>query len=166
MRTGSTEERPHLRHLHHRPIVTECPTAPESGGGTFPVGSGYTTYNHNQLLAGHWVRTISPKVLNDVIFSYNHSRALASVPTNKSSPSALGFTNVTPDDPGGVAPPIMYTADFTLGPPPFGPTTVTDRTFQVQDILNWTKGPWDKVRRRYSLRRQRLQFRLLQQRRL
>jgi hypothetical protein len=111
-----------------------------NGGGTFPVGSGYTTTKRFQFVAGHWARTISPKILNDVIFSYNHARALAGVPTDKTSPSALGFTNVTPDDPGGVAPPIMYTADFTLGPPPFGPTTVTDRTFQVQDILNWTKG--------------------------
>ena len=110
------------------------------GAGTFPVGSGNTDTQRRQFLAGHWTRTVSPKVLNEVIFSCNFSRGLVGVPTDKTSPSALGFTNVTPDDPGGVAPPIMYTANFTLGPLPYAPTTITDRTFQVQDTFNWSKG--------------------------
>jgi hypothetical protein len=111
-----------------------------SAGGTLPVGSGSTSDYHNQFLTGHWTRTLSSNLLNELIFSYNRSYTLASVPTDKTSPAALGFTNVTPDDAAGVAPPIMYTADFTIGPPPGGPTTYADRTFQLQDTFSWTRG--------------------------
>jgi hypothetical protein len=121
-------------------IDEQTSNVPIGSGGTLPVGSGYTTTTHHQFVAGHWVRTISPTLLNEVVFSYNRAHNLAGVPTDKTSPSALGFTNVSPDDPAGVAPPIMYTADFTTGPPAFGPTTVIDQTFQLQDTFNWTKG--------------------------
>jgi Carboxypeptidase regulatory-like domain len=111
-----------------------------SAGGTLPVGSGSASDYHNQFLTGHWTRTISSNLLNELIFSYNRAYSLVSVPTDHTSPSQLGFTNVTPDDPAGVAPPIMYTADFTTGPPPGGPTTYADRTFQLQDTFSWLHG--------------------------
>jgi Carboxypeptidase regulatory-like domain len=113
---------------------------PISSGGTFPAGSGAASTYHNQFLTGHWTRTISPNLLNEFIFSYNRAYTLASVPTDHTSPADLGFTNVTPDDPAGVAPPVMFTADFNVGPPPGGPTTYEDRTFQFQDTFSWTKG--------------------------
>jgi hypothetical protein len=111
-----------------------------SAGGTLPVGSGSTSHFRNQFVTGHWTRTISPNLLNEFIFSYNRAYSLVSAPTDHTSPSDLGFTNVTPDDAAGVAPPIIYTADFTIGPPPGGPTTYHDRTFQFQDNLSWTRG--------------------------
>ena len=111
-----------------------------SAGGTLPVGSGSSTNYRDQFLTSHWTRTINSNLLNELIFSYNRAYSLASVPTDHTSPAELGFSNVTPDDPAGVAPPIMYTADFTTGPPPGGPTTTADRTFQLQDTFSWTKG--------------------------
>ncbi len=113
---------------------------PIGTGGTVPAGSGSTSTFRGQFLTGHWTRTLSANLLNEFIFSYNRSYTLASVPTDHTSPSALGFTNVVPDDPAGVAPPVLYTADFNLGPPPGGPTTYADRTFQYQDTFSWTKG--------------------------
>ncbi len=111
-----------------------------SAGGTLPVGSGSTNHNRSQFLTSHWTRTISPNLLNEFIFSYNRFHSLTSFPTDHTSPAELGFTNVTPDDSAGVAPPIMYTVNFTTGPPPGGPTTFADRTFQFQDTFSWTRG--------------------------
>jgi hypothetical protein len=121
-------------------IDQQTKALPISSGGTFPVGSGADTNFRSQLAAGHWTRTFSSNLLNEFTFSYNRGYTLASIPTDHTSPSDLGFTNVTPDDSAGVAPPVIYTVDFNLGPPPGGPTTYEDRTFQFQDTFSWTKG--------------------------
>jgi hypothetical protein len=113
---------------------------PISTGGTFPAGAGSNSNYRSQFATGHWTRTFSPNLLNEFIFSYNRGYTLASVPTDHTSPADLGFTNVTPDDSAGVAPPLMFTSDFYLGPPSGGPTTYQDRTFQFQDTFSWTKG--------------------------
>ena len=113
---------------------------PTSNGGTFPIGSGAVSHYRNQLLTSHWTRTFSSNLLNEFIFSYNRAYSQVSVPSDHTSPADLGFTNVTPDDSAGVAPPVLFTVDFRLGPPPGGPTTYHDRTFQFQDTFSWTKG--------------------------
>jgi hypothetical protein len=65
---------------------------------------------------------------------------LQDVPQDKTTPAALKFTNVNPDDPSGAAPPIMFTNSFQLGPNPEGPTKLHDATFHWQDNLSWAKG--------------------------
>ena len=113
---------------------------PISTGGTVPAGSGSVSHFRNQFVTGHWTRTFSANLLNEFIFSYNRAYSQVSVPSDHTTPAELGFTNVTPDDPAGAAPPFLTTADFNLGPPPGGPTTYHDRTFQFQDTFSWTKG--------------------------
>jgi Carboxypeptidase regulatory-like domain len=115
-----------------------------STGGDVPIGSGFTDANRYQSGNITWTRTISPTMLNELRFAANRSATYDYVPTTTTSPSALGFLTVTPDDPKGTAPPLMtVTGNFNVGPSPQGPTKIHDTTFQYQDTLSWTKGRHD-----------------------
>lgn len=115
-----------------------------STGGDVPIGSGFTDANRYQTGNLAWTRTISPTMVNELRFATNRVATYDSVPTTTTSPAALGFTNVFPDDPKGTAPPLMtITGNFNLGPSPQGPTKIHDVTFQYQDTLSWTKGKHD-----------------------
>jgi hypothetical protein len=112
-----------------------------STGGDVPVGSGFTDADRYQAGSISWTRTISPTMLNELRFSTNRVATFDAVPTDKTPPSALGFTTVTPDDPAGTAPPLVSVSGaFSLGPSPQGPTKIHDVTFQYQDTFTWTKG--------------------------
>ena len=115
-----------------------------SSGGDVPVGSGFTDANRYQSGNLTWTRTISPTLLNELRFATNRSATFTAVPTTTTSPSALGFATVNPDDPKGTAPPVLSVeGNFNLGPSPQGPTKIHDTTFQYQDTLSWTKGRHD-----------------------
>jgi hypothetical protein len=115
-----------------------------STGGNVPVGSGFTDANRYQAGNITWTRTISPTLVNELRFAVNRVATYDAVPTTTTSPSALGFLTVTPDDPKGTAPPLMsVTGGFNLGPSPQGPTKIHDVTFQYQDTLSWTRGRHD-----------------------
>ncbi|HXY14487.1 MAG TPA: carboxypeptidase regulatory-like domain-containing protein [Terriglobales bacterium] len=112
-----------------------------STGGDVPVGSGFTNAQRYQAGSLSWTRTLSPTILNELRFASNRNATFQAVPTDKTPPSALGFTTVHPDDPGGAAPPLMsVNGAFSLGPSPQGPTKIHDTTFQYQDTLSWTRG--------------------------
>ena len=112
-----------------------------SSGGDVPVGSGFSNAQRFQTGSLSWTRTISPTMLNEFRFATNRTASLQSVPVDKTTPQALGFTTVNPDDPMGAAPPLMFVnGSFTLGPSPQGPTKLHDTTFQYQDTLAWTHG--------------------------
>ena len=112
-----------------------------STGGNVPTGSGFMNSQRFQTASLSWTRTISPTMLNELRFSTNRSATLDAVPTDKTPPSALGFTTVTPDDPNGTAPPLVTVSGaFSLGPSPQGPTKDHDVTFQYQDTFSWTRG--------------------------
>ena len=115
-----------------------------SSGGDVPVGSGFSNAQRFQTGSLSWTRTISPTMVNEFRFAANRSATFQSVPTDKTTPAALGFSAVNPDDPAGAAPPLMYVnGSFTLGPSPQGPTKLHDVTFQYQDTLSWTRGRHD-----------------------
>jgi hypothetical protein len=109
-------------------------------GGNVPVGSGFSTFTRTQLGSITWQHTFSPTVINEFIFAANRSAVLQSVPHDTTPPSALGFTNVNPDDPAGAAPPVITTPSFNLGPNPEGPTKIHDVTFHWQDSVSLTRG--------------------------
>ena len=112
-----------------------------STGGDVPVGSGFTDADRYQTGSISWTRTISPTMLNELRFSTNRVATRDAVPTDTTSPSALGFTTVTPDDPAGTAPPLVSIGGGpSLGPSPQGPTKIHDVTFQYQDTFSWTRG--------------------------
>ena len=112
-----------------------------STGGNVPNGSGFTNNQRFQTGSLSWTRTISPTMLNELRFSTNRSATYNAVPMDHTSPAALGFTGVHPDDPKGIAPPLItVNGAFNLGPSPQGPTKDHDVTFQYQDTFSWTRG--------------------------
>jgi Carboxypeptidase regulatory-like domain len=114
-----------------------------SSGGNVPLGSGFSDLTRSQQGAVTWVHTFSPSVVNEFIFGANRRAGLQAVPADTTSPSALGFKNVNPDDAAGGAPPIMFSNTFQLGPSPQGPTKEHDVTFHWQDNFSWHKGHHD-----------------------
>jgi outer membrane receptor protein involved in Fe transport len=113
-----------------------------STGGDVPVGSGFSDAKRFQTGSLTWTHTISPTAVNEFRFAANRAATLQSVPQDTTSPQALGFTNVNPDDPAGTAPPIMFIdpLNLNLGPSPQGPTKLHDATFQYQDTISLTRG--------------------------
>jgi hypothetical protein len=111
-----------------------------STGGNVPLGSGFTTTERNQILTIGWTHTFARGWINEFRASANRTANLQANPTDKTAPKDLGFTNVNPDDPGGTAPPIIFTPGFNLGPSPQGPTKLHDMTYQVQDHFTLTHG--------------------------
>lgn len=112
-----------------------------STGGDVPNGSGFTNAQRYQTGSISWTRTITPMLLNEFRFATNRSASFNASPSDRTPPSALGFTTVNPDDPAGAAPPLMaVNGAFSLGPSPQGPTKIHDTTFQYQDTLSWTHG--------------------------
>jgi hypothetical protein len=111
-----------------------------STGGNVPVGSGFSDTLRTQIGSFSWIHTFSGGKVNEFRFAANRSASLAAVPADTTSPSDLGFGNVSPDDAKGTAPPIMFTNSFNLGPSPQGPTTENSATFQWADNYTWTRG--------------------------
>ncbi len=111
-----------------------------STGGNVPVGSAITDTARRQVGSLTWTHTFSGGWINQARIAANRRATLQSNPVDKTPPSALGFTNVFPDDPNGVAPPVIFTNSFNLGPEPQGPTTLHDATFQWQDDVTLTRG--------------------------
>jgi hypothetical protein len=111
-----------------------------ASGGDVPVGSGFDTLTRTQFGSISWLHTFNTSMVNEFTFAGNRSAVLQYVPHDHTPPSALGFTNVNPDDPAGTAPPIITTVSFSLGPPPGGPTKLHDVTFHWQDNVTITRG--------------------------
>lgn len=127
-------------------LTQDVPFAITSGastGGNVPVGSGFNTTLRTQLGSINWLHNFSPNVVNEFIFAANRSATLQDVPHDTTPPTALGFTNVNPDDPAGTAPPVMATQSFSLGPNPEGPTKIHDVTFHFQDSVSVNHGHHD-----------------------
>ena len=114
-----------------------------STGGNVPVGSGFSDKTRSQQGAVTWTHIFSPHVINEFIFGSNRFATLDDIPADNTSPSSLGFTNINPDDPAGVAPPILFSNSFNLGPNPGGPTKEHNVTFHWQDSVAWNKGHHD-----------------------
>jgi hypothetical protein len=114
-----------------------------SSGGNVPIGSGFSDLTRSQQAAVTWTHIFSPHIINEFIFGSNRFATLAAIPADKTSPAELGFTNLNPDDPVGVAPPIMFSNTFQLGPSPQGPTKEHNVTFHWQDSVSWNKGHHD-----------------------
>ncbi|HKW18884.1 MAG TPA: carboxypeptidase regulatory-like domain-containing protein [Terriglobales bacterium] len=112
-----------------------------STGGDVPLGSGFSNAQRFQTGSVSWTRVISPAMVNEFRIGANRSAVLQSDPTDRTTPAALGFLTVFPDDPNGVAPPLVTVGGaFNLGPSPQGPTKLHDATFQYQDTISWTHG--------------------------
>jgi Carboxypeptidase regulatory-like domain/TonB-dependent Receptor Plug Domain/TonB dependent receptor len=90
-----------------------------------------------------YTRTITSNTLNELRFFAQRSNFLQGSPVGPNSAltaQALGFTNLTPDNPTG--PPIVgFNFDATtIGYTYLGPSRLVDNTFGVADTYSWTHG--------------------------
>src|SRR5258708_5296327 len=67
-----------------------------STGGNVPLGSGFNNTNRNQVLTGTWTHSFGSGWINELRASANRAANLQADPTDKTTPAALGFTNVNP----------------------------------------------------------------------
>jgi Carboxypeptidase regulatory-like domain/TonB dependent receptor len=111
-----------------------------SSGGNLPVGSGFATDYRDQVLSLTYTHSFASGWINELRGSANRTATLQATPDDHTSPSELGFTNINPDDPAGVAPPIMYTSGFNIGPSPQGPTKLHNMVYQAQDHVTIPHG--------------------------
>jgi hypothetical protein len=111
-----------------------------STGGNVPVGSGFTDTDRNQVLTIGWTHSFARGWINEFRASANRTANLQANPTDRTTPAALGFTNVKSDDPLGTAPPLIFAQTFNLGSSPQGPTKLHDMTYQYQDHLTIPHG--------------------------
>ncbi len=111
-----------------------------STGGDVPAGSGESDTDRNHVLTITWTHSFARGWINEARASANRTANVQAIPADNTTPAQLGFTNVNPDDPHGVAAPIIFTPGFNLGSSPQGPTKLHDMTFQYQDHITIPHG--------------------------
>lgn len=115
------------------------PSGPGEGGNV-PVGSGGTDGQRTQIGTFTWTHTFSSGKVNQFRFAANRFASIQAVPSGKTTPAELGFTNLTPADASAPAAPTIFTPSFDLGPSIQGPTTLHRATFEWSDDYTWTFG--------------------------
>ena len=105
-----------------------------------PIGGANSTDFRNQIGTLTWNHIFSPSKTNEFRFGANRTSTHQAIPSDNTSPASLGFTNLNPDDPAGVSPPVFFTPNFDLGSSVQGPTKLDDNTFQWADNFTWTRG--------------------------
>ena len=113
---------------------------PIGSGGDVPIGSGGLETQRNQIGTFTWTHTFSSTRVNEFRFGASRYASEQGVPTDTTSPTALGFTNVTPADAAAPAPPTIFGPSFTLGPSTQGPTKLHRASFEWSDNFTWTRG--------------------------
>jgi outer membrane receptor protein involved in Fe transport len=121
-------------------ITSTTGLQPIGSGGNVPLGSGGLETVRSQIGTFTWTHVFSPTLTNEFRFGANRYASTQGTPTDHTSPSSLGFTNVTPADASAPAPPTIFTPSFNLGPSIQGPTTLHRATFEWADNVTWTRG--------------------------
>jgi hypothetical protein len=110
---------------------------PLSGAPGFASLDGRNNYFTNLA----YTRTFTPSLLNEFRFTTQRNNILQDQPASSApGPSALGFTNITPDQTTG--PPILFfdSTGLDVGFSPQGPTHEIQNAFIYSDVLSWTHG--------------------------
>jgi hypothetical protein len=97
----------------------------------------------NYLLNSSYTRAFSPNLLNELRFFAQRNVGSQGTPVGPNAaftPQALGFTNLTPDNPSG--PPVLgfNTESTTVGYTIEGPSILVNNTFGVSDTVTWIRG--------------------------
>ena len=121
------------------PFVTESNLLPWANVPGFSV----TTNSNDYFVNLAYTRTISPNMLNELRFQTQRAFQLQGVPVGSNTQftaKALGFTNLTPDNPTG---PPLFDIDFDatdIGYTYGGPSALANNTFGVSDTFTWIRG--------------------------
>jgi Carboxypeptidase regulatory-like domain/TonB-dependent Receptor Plug Domain/TonB dependent receptor len=127
------------RNPNTQPFVTESNLVPFANVPGFSVSTQINDY----FLNLGYTHIFSPDVLNEVRFSTQRlfqDQGHPLGPDAADIASALGFTNLTPDNSTG--PPLIgidalgTSAGYTYA----GPTTLANNTFGISDTLTWIRG--------------------------
>jgi outer membrane receptor protein involved in Fe transport len=121
------------------PFVTASNLVPFADVPGFSV----TGRNNNYFVNLAYSRTITPNTLNELRFYTQRAYTLQGVPSGANAQftaQALGFNNLTPDNPTG--PPIVgfNNSATSVGYTFSGPTTLVNNTFGVTDTFTWIRG--------------------------
>jgi carboxypeptidase family protein/TonB-dependent receptor-like protein len=124
------------------PVLDPFSTASNVAYADVP-GYSITGQNNNYFLNLAYTRTITANTLNELRFYTQRVHTLQGVPSSANAQftaEALGFTNLTPDNPTG--PPIVgfNFSTTTIGYTFSGPTTLVNNTFGITDTFTWIRG--------------------------
>jgi len=110
------------------------------GAGVTLPGFGeldYATFHNAEINDTH---SFSPNVINEATMAFHRLDSPAVEPQNTTSPSALGFSGIIPDDPSAAGPPFMSIGSISLGNTYEGPQARRDNNWQYRDTVTWVKG--------------------------
>jgi hypothetical protein len=112
-------------------------------GGTLP-GFGETQQAHTKEFAGAWQHILGAGTLNELHLGYQRLNFLAVQPQHVTLPSSIGFTGITPQDPGAAGVPLITVSggdvNFALGFSQFGPQPRIDEIYQAGDNFSHVYG--------------------------
>ena len=102
-------------------------------GSNLP-GFGEVDSANTKQFAAAWNHIFSPTTVNEFRAAYTRLDAKVVTPLNPALPSSFGFAGITPQYPETAGGPyISLSGFFSLGFSPFGPTSSTDNTYQLDD---------------------------------
>ena len=87
-----------------------------------------------------WTHIFSPALRMNSASAIIATSTHQAIPSDTTSPAALGFTNVNPDDPAGALATRIIYPNLRLGIFAQGPTKLNRNTFQWADNFTWTRG--------------------------
>jgi hypothetical protein len=121
------------------PFVTESNLVPFANVPGFSVSTKLNDYFLNLA----YTRTISANILNELRFGTQRFYGLQGVPLGPNAQftaQALGFTNLTPDNPTG--PPLfdINNNETAIGYTYAGPSALANNTFSLSDAVTWIRG--------------------------
>lgn len=107
----------------------------------FTSNPGYSnvTAIHSYFSSLAYIKTFSPRLLNEFHFTLQRNAGKQAVPGNQlPTPSALGV-GVTPDEATGPTR-LSFASGMLAGFSSQGPTSLIDDTFAFSDTLSWSRG--------------------------
>jgi hypothetical protein len=113
---------------------------PSGNGGDVPIGSGGLENDRNQIGTFTWTHTFDSGKVNQFRFGASRFAPNSAAPNDHTSPTSLGFTNVTPADASVPAPPTIFGPSFTLGPSVQGPRVLHRANFEWSDNFTMSRG--------------------------
>ena len=115
-----------------------APTLSPFGTANVP-GYASTTSLRRYHGVADYTRIFTPNLINDLRFTAQRNNALQNVPVAKLPISTALGINIISDNPTGPTD-ISFASGLSIGNSVQGPTSLIDNTYDLSDVLTWTKG--------------------------
>ena len=103
------------------------------------TGYAFTNTLHRYHGVADYTRIFTPNLINDLRFTAQRNNSLQSVPAAKLPLSTALGVNIISDNPTGPTN-LSFASGLTIGNSIQGPTSLIDNTYDLSDVLTWTKG--------------------------